>query len=416
MINNKSFIYKTFIVNTLICILLPNFIGCIFSLYLYKRFPKNYYGILFLSLFVIFLTYNFYSVDNTLRFIRALNGLTSEGWISGNPLDYILMFSQTFFHVESSLIFYIYILFAYLLWYYTLNNNGDYNQSKVFIVLLICAIPLRNIIDLLYFTLSVLFTTYFISKKTFRNKISNWTLLLIGVYILHPGLFLLLIPCIIFFIIDNNNKILYYSCIIAIYLIGIILAHSQGLSTGIDIIDVQLESFNHYTSEGKWGIRETTLSGITYTIQFYILPTIYTIICFIATIRRKYYIKQDFILKLFQVCILFYPSFISFVTISERILVTMSICAYIIMYKMVLMKSINPYYITTFTVITFMFTTIRCSAPISLNGIFKEGTYEDVRFRCYYTPSLLLLDYNKWGFSDEFIQKNSFVFNHFYDK
>lgn len=408
---------RNIIFDIILCYILPNFIGCIYSLFLFRQKKSKGYAFLFLSLFVLFLTYNYYSVDNTLRYIRVLNGLAAEEWMSGNPLDYLLMFFQTFFHLQSSFVFFIYILLAYVLWFYTLRYTNEYTKiDGMFLILLVCSLALRNVIDLLYYTLAVLFTLYFASKKNHKFKIHDYLILIIFVYLLHPGLFFLLIPAIFLFLISHyKNKKIYYLSLIIIYFTGLFLTHAQGIHTGIKIIDIQLESFNSYTGAGKWGIRSKSLSGITYIIQFYILPSIYTIICIISTKYRNC-LRMNLILALMQVCVLFYPSFISFVTISERILLTMSICIVLLMYKMVLFKIIQRKFVYCIVCITFLFTTIRCSEAISLKYIFRLGTYEDITLRSYYMPSIYLLDYLDWGFSDEFIRENSIIFDYFYNK
>lgn len=408
---------RNIIFDIILCYILPNFIGCIYSLFLFRQKKTKSYAFLFLSLFVLFLTYNYYSVDNTLRYIRVLNGLAAEEWMSGNPLDYLLMFFQTFFHFQSSFVFYSYILLAYILWFYTLKYAKEHTHvDGMFLIILVCSLVLRNVIDLLYYTLAVLYTLYFASKKNNKFKISDYLTLTIFVYLLHPGLFLILIPAVFLFLVSHyKNKKIYYLSLIIIYIIGLFLTHAQGMHTGIKIIDIQLDSFNSYKEDGKWGVRSKTLSGITYSIQFYILPIIYTAICIIST-KYKNNINMNFILALSQVCVLFYPSFISFVTISERILLTMSICTVLLMYKMTLFKILHRKFICCLVCITFLFTTIRCSEAISLKYIFRLGTYEDVTLRSYYMPSLFLLDYNNWGFSDEFIRKNSIIFDYFYNK
>lgn len=442
----KQNLQRTFFADLIICCIVPNILGCLYSLYLLYKKRTTYYAYLFLSLFVLFLTYNFYSVDNTLRFLRALSGLSSEDWISGNPLDYILMFFQTIVGLQSSLVFFLYIYMVYFFWYNVLRYNVTVHNESIFIVMLLCSLALRDVIDLLYYSLSILFAVFFVSKHNSILKLKNWIILFLGVYIFHPGLFLLLVPAVILFLIGQyTNKFFYYISIVFLYFIGIVLAHSHGLTTGISIIDVQLEAFDSYTSDSRFGIRKEALSGITYTIQFYVLPFIYAVVCFIASkncifLNRIEFFKRkercqlkfqqcscdklhrglnnkrvplNLLLSLFQVCVVFYPSFISFVTISERILVTMSICAFLYMYKLVSIRKISSKIVSSFTILFFLFTTIRCSSPIELKYIFRYGSYNEIPMRCYYMPSIMLFDYNNWGFSDDFVRKNSYVYDRF---
>jgi len=425
MSNNtvRKYTPKAFIANLLVCCVIPNIMGCIYSLYLLHKKKATSYAYLFIGLFVIFLTYNFYSVDNTLRFLRALNGLSSEEWISGNPLDYLLMFLQTFVGLESSFVFFIYIYTAYIFWYFSLKYNTTCQpKSYFFIIMLLCSLSLRDVIDLLYYSLSVLFTVFYISRKQNRLNIIDLIILTIVVYILHPGLFLLLAPAYaLFYISKHFKKSIYYVCLILLYFFGLLLANSHGFSTGINIIDVQLAVFESYTSESKFGIREEALTGITYTLQFYILPVIYFIVCYIATKNsnkcppngKHKYIRPNLILSLLQVCVVFYPSFISFITITERILTTMNICAFLFIYKLVLTKALPLNAVRLFVITIFAFITIRCSSAIQLKYIFRKGTYDNIPARCYYMPSILLIDYGRWGFSDDFVRRNSMVFDKF---
>lgn len=406
---------QIFPLNLIICCILPNFIGVLYSSYIYYKEKSTKYAILFLSCFVLFLTYNFYSVDNTLRYIRAVKGLDIVDILNGNPLDYVLGYILDYTPLQSSHVFYVYILTIYICWYFIIKEEQKKNKLHTFIILLIFSISIRYVIDLLYFTMSIIITLLLLIKNENNFKSYHYILLFILAYLIHPGVFIILAPSLcIHYAMNLNNKRVYYLSLFLVYIIGLILSSIKFQQTGIPVLDSVFETFNNYTSEGKWGIREDKLEGYTYTILFYIIPIFHYCIFYMGLKNYKA-LKFRYPLCIFQSACLLYPSMFSFVTLTERILLTMMISSCLILYQLSNIRKIKRLYVNTIVTLIFIFNFFKCSYPIFLDGIFKRGTYESIQLRSYYTPSVLLIDYKDFGFSDQFIKNNSLVYSKFYN-
>lgn len=413
MLNNKNS-GNWFFANAILLCILPNILGVLYSLYLSIKTKKKEYIIIFLCLFTLFLTYNFYSVDNTLRYIRAYSGLVSDEWITGNPLDYLLAFLMETNIFESSHVIYIYILFIYFFWYQSLKLESHKKFDITFFILLIFTISLRYAIDLLYYTMSVIFTVYFLTKNKMIMNIYSYIILFIGVYLIHPGVFMILLPALcIYFSMRYNN--LYRFTLILIFISGIILSNNTFNQTGVVLIDSILGEFNHYTTEGKWATREgaSLITGITHVTLFYIIPLFHYYIFYLSYKYHKI-LENKFTICIFQAACLFYPSFINFITLTERILLTMMILSLLILYQIYNLKKIKKQLVILPTLIIFFFSSWRSYEPILLKNIFRNKTYVEIQQRSYYLPSIILFDYSDYGFSDEFIRRNSKVFSKFY--
>ena len=74
----------------------------------------------------------------------------------------------------------------------------------------------------------------------------------------------------------------------------------------------------------------------------------------------------------------------------------------------------NKYFTTTKYYFYWNRNNCRSYEPILLKNIFRNKTYVEIQQRSYYLPSIILFDYSDYGFSDEFIRRNSKVFSKFY--
>ena len=268
-------------------LLLPPIISMVLSLFCaYQNKDKNYL-IPFSIFFVLFLTYNFFSIDNIGRFNYVYSSYSQELWYLGDPLSNIMRYGVRALNLECSHFYYIYILSVYLLFFQTLKQCYDGRWNIDLFLIFVTTISLRIAIDLLYYCLSTVFMCYYITRKD-RLSVLNYILLVVIVYLLHPGLLIILLPaiCLNFSIksIKNNKKWLYYISLIIIYFIYFFLAKTSVTSVGIPIIDTVLSSFSAYTSDSYWGIRDasTAISGISYTIMYYLIPGIYFILFIVS--------------------------------------------------------------------------------------------------------------------------------------
>ena len=395
-------------------LLLPPIISMVLSLfYAYQNKDKNYL-IPFSIFFVLFLTYNFFSIDNIGRLNFVYSTYGQELWYLGDPLSNIMRYGVRALNLECSHFFYIYILFVYLFFFKTLKQCYDGQWNIDLFLIFVTTISLRNSIDLLYYCLSTAFMCYYITRKD-KFSILNYFLLIIVVYLLHPGLLIILLPaiCLNFSIklIINNRKWFYYISLIVIYFIYFFLAKTSVTSVGIPVIDSVLSAFSAYTSDSYWGVRDasTAISGISYMIMYYVIPGIYFIL-FIVSILKINKMKKTFLVAVFQAAMLMYPNFMNYVTFTERTLLVLSITFILLLvmiYKDTLRISIK--WVVLYCLLIFIFTSYKGAGAVRLNNVFEQGSYTAIKTRSYYMPCALLFDYHNWGYSDEFVRTHTHV-------
>ncbi len=414
--NSKEDLFRC----TILCLLFPPFISSIFAFYKFLHYKSRSFGILFFVFFVLFLTYNFFSVDNSLRYFAANDIEDSFSWLTKDPLTIIMAYGKEI-GLESSLFFYIYILATYIIWLSCYTNCKETKTiNKIDIMIVISSMILRNAMDLLYYTLSLSTLLFLVSRKE-KINLKDYLYIIPLIFILHPGVLFFLLPSIgLYYILNSStkrrNNIVYFLYLGGVYIASALITHISIPTTGIAIIDTLNASFNHYTNnENKWGIRTTELSGITFFIQYYVISFFYAII-FIITLYKRDRIKQKFILAIFQIAFIMLPNFWNFVTLSERLLVALSLTSCLCIVMLIQTKAINIRlkYIAWIYIFIFSFNLFRATR-MELSGVFKNKSYNEIVLHSYYVPSILLFDYQSWGFSNKFIESNS-LFKYFFNR
>lgn len=406
----KHLTHKEFIEFCALCLFLPPFISTIFSFIKFLNYRNKSTAVLFIIFFTLYLSYNFVSVDNSLRFFSAEKISDYSNWYEGDPLTYLIHLGNQI-HISSSSFFYLFTLTIYLFWYYSYRNIRK-DLKKWDIIILITAVILRNAIDLSYYTLSLTFLIFYVTKKS-HITIWDYIIIIIIIFLLHPGVLMVFLPSILlYYIIQNRSTALYYLYLVSLF---ILTANLQNIIpiTGISIIDNIGNAYSHYTStDNKWGVREDNLSGMTYFIQYYVIVSLHFII-FIFTIIKRNKIKNKFILSIFQTTIVMLPNFWNYVTITERLMVVLSLTSILCLIMLQQEYKIQTKYIAYICVFIFVFHTFRASR-MDLNGVFNKNSYQEIQQRSYYIPSILLFNFDTWGYSNEFMNKNS-QFKYFLD-
>ena len=410
----KEIKFPIWLVVILVGMFFPPIISMIIALLMCYIYRDINYLISFTVFFVLFLTYNFFSIDNIGRFNDAYSQFGEEFWYLGDPLSNLMRFGVQNYNLQCSLFFFLYILLTYLFFLNALKNCYSSKWSTSLLLIFVTTISLRNSMDLLYYCLSATFMCYYITRKE-NFSILNYMMLILTIYLIHPGLLIILLPAIcINYIIKNihkNNKWVYYITLILVYCLYFILSKTSVSTIGIPFIDAILSAFSSYTSDNYWGIRTgaTSITGISYTIMYYIVPGIYFIL-FIISVLNVDKIRTKFLVAVFQAAMLMYPNFINYVTLTERTLLVLSIT--FILLAIVLFKETFNFsikWIALYCLLIFSFTTWKGSGAVRLSNVFEPSSYNAARAHSYYMPSVLLLDYKHFGYSDEFLKENTHV-------
>lgn len=400
----------------IIGLLLPPFFSVIYLFFLTYKHRSDKLGIAFIFFFVLFLTYNFFSIDNIGRVHIANEKIYDNSILTIDALSLLIHHGINKTSLESCHFLFFYIFTNYVFLLKTITKSTDRKLDITLLIIFITTMSLRNAMDLLYYSLATTFTLWFISNK--KYTIVNLIILTTIAYLMHPGVLMLFFPSIALYysmkLSIKGGKHIYIIMLALIFIFAFTLsATTSFLATGIPAIDAMLDKYNSYTSDFGWGKRSgsRSITGITYTILYYIIPFIYFVIFFYSV---KYYkkIKNKKILCFFQTSMLFYPNFINFVTISERNLLVLSITSIIVFIMMTDIQDKKPKFITINSLLALClliasFNLYKLNEAVKLSNVFETGTYEEIRDRSYYIPSFILLDYGDFGYSDEFVKANT---------
>ncbi len=393
-----------------LCLLFPPIISIIVLFYNFCKSRRKQIGILLSVFFVLFITYNTYSVDNTLRLWNAYDKYDETEWYLGDPLTNVLRLFLSM-GIECSFLFYFYILCIYILWLSTLFNIQKKWNAYIILIFLFGMI-LRNAVDLVYYTLSLTALLFLITRKEIVAK--DYLYIIPILYLLHPGILLIAIPSIIlYYIIKRGNKTFYYSYLILLFLLFFSINKIEIPHTGILLIDSMTESLTLYTdSENRWGMQEKDISGFGAFLKYYGM-TIGYLILFYYTIKYKERINQKHLLAIYQVAFIALLGLWNFVTITERNMVVLSLSCWPCLLLLIQSKSFsinNPLrkYKTLAALACIIFIlNIYKITPIRLNKIFINQSYTSIQKRSYYIPSVLLFNIKELGFSDTYVKQNS---------
>lgn len=387
---------------------MPPVLACLFSLFLFVRKQQKVWGIFSLMFFVLILSYNFYSIDNCSRYENTKLELI-ELIPSGDYLTILAKWLISTFNVQFSFVIYLYVLAAYLMLCISLNRVWNKKWTLAVVSLVVSTMSLRYSLDLLYYTLAVNLALIFLSKQNLSKY--KFLLLIALVYFIHPGFLMVLLPSVLISYTYNKGTKLYIFSLLIIFCTTYLLSKVTLPATGIQMLDLLVGQFNDYMDpDNYWGKRSASsslTSGLSYILIYIILPLFYFIL-FTLTVRYRNVIKSKRIIALFQSALIFYPNFISYNTMTERILLVMSILSVFVMIILnkVGVKFLRLQYIACLCSILFLFNAYKASGAVYLHNVFKDDSYQSIRNRSYYAPSIMLMSFRQFGYSNEFLDKN----------
>lgn len=394
-------------------LILPPIISVLISFYFFCKYRTKQFGIIFFIFFVLFVSYNIYSYDNTLRVWSVFHGSDKISWLLGDPLTNIIRYFLPI-GLESSNFFYGYILCIYIFWMLTVYNM----QIKWDIpVVLICifGMILRNAVDLVYYTLAVSFLLYIVSKKVIRFK--DYLYIIPVLYIFHPGVFFVFLPAmLLYYVLKKSKSYIYYMVLIGIAIFYFFIGNIKIPSFGIPIIDeIAASLYNYIDADNIWGKQERDFSGMTFFMQYYCMMFWYIVI-FIFTIKYRDKMKQKYIIAIYQVATIASICMLNYVTLMERSMVILSLASWlclILLIKANVFSVKNPLrkykVLSAIAVLIFLLNVFRFTS-IPLGDVFNNDSYKKIQARSYYVPSLVLFDTKNFGFSDDYVMQNSSYF------
>lgn len=393
---------------------LPPIVSVILMLCLYRYYKKTCYGVLAAIFFSLFLSYNFFSIDCCGRYNMAMETFGEDAWYLGDPLTNLMRWGVRHSALQCSNFFLVYLALIYIFWFLTLRQCYSRRNSNLFIFFFLTVVWYRNSMDLMYYTLSLVFALFLVTRKDKMPPLEIVAMVVVC-YLLHPGVLIILLPAIgLYYVLGFSNKTgklwIYYLTLAVLYLLFMQLSHFTATSIGVPIVDAMLDSFSSYTSDQAWGSRQgdKAIAGITYTIIFYVIPLFYLLLG-ILLLKHLNNLRQRFVVAVFHAALLFYPSFLDFVTLTERCLVILSITS--ILCALVLAENTSCWlrvkHIAAYCVLIFFFNFSKGAGSILLQNVFRANSdYQAIRNRSYYLPSCVLIDYADFGYSDDFLKSN----------
>lgn len=396
----------------LLFLLLPPVWGFPISISLWKKHRNDAYAAIVIALFAVLLSYLFFSIDNVGR-IRSIEQFYSlASWGDKGLAQLILSTGVLKLGMESLHILTFYFFLEYYFLYKVFNKILESETAFLHLFILVfCSLSIRFTIDLLYYSLAII-TCMYVMICMPNKIIVRVPLAIVLAYFIHPGALMVSLPAIVLSIaMRSNSRMLYFIALISVFLYGFLFSKLNISFLGIDSLNHVSEKLTSYTgSNNYWGVRETKLSGITYTIMFFIIPAFYFIIMLLQ-LNRFGEKTMGYDIALFQAAALLYPSNIHFVTITERIMVCMSLGA---IFGLIWLVKLDKYKIRSsqiviFTAFVFLFMMWKGSMAIYPKNVFIPGSYRNVQIRTTYIPTILLFDYKDFGYSDNFVLKNQYV-------
>lgn len=407
MRSTKTQIGTRFLTVALLAMVLPPFFATLMTGIVLMMHKSRKYAYLFYAVFILLITYLSFSYDNISRFYISYYGEEDQKLFYGDILGMVV----GWFHgkgVQFLNILYGFFLVLYYSWFEAFRSCTSKGPSAALIVVMFCAVIFRNAIDLTYYTLALTLTLWVLGRQ--KPKWWSFLLTVLLVYLAHPGLLLILLPSIgLYYAMKSRFGIVYFITLGAIAVLYYVLSRVEIPTTGIEALDSLTETFDDYTgTDSQWGVRRYKLSGITYFFEFKVIPFIYLGVAVLSVLFRKKIFNKP-VLAIFQTAAIMLPFFFKYVTITERTMVVLSstsMLTLIMLCESGAVKWMKMWHVAMVAFSIFSFHLLRASA-IPLSMIFREGSYDKVRERVFTTPSIVLFDYRDFGFSDEFILRNT---------
>lgn len=374
-----------------------------------KRGSRNVLIFSFSFFYSLFLTYLTPHYDTIQRF-WDFSGQNDQISLDFDPLSILASFLIHNLPIQSFHLFFLFYFAIILLNARSFLENNILSNFSILIAITI--IYFRNIGDITYYTLAVSVCLYFASK----NVIQIWKLviLILVVYLIHPGLLLILLPGIVLFYLLKRK---YYKLSIIYLIIFFVITYRVFTITepigGVsnEFINQFISLFNSYvTSEGQWG-RRTNLSNLSEGLRLNIFTSIVKIlmllVCY-ALFRFRKQIENMFVLSIYIISLILYFTANGLYTINERVIVTNVILgAYLLVpileqYKN---QALKKNY-SVLVVVIFFFSLNIYNPPREVIFYDTNSSYE-ITTRAFYVPSFVLIFYDNMGYSDEYLRKNA---------
>lgn len=391
-----------------ICCVLPPAFSTLFSFFCFVATKRRIFGYFFFVFATLLLTYLFFSYDTASRFWYTMPGKIdwSMFWVD----DFLSTLTRLFRNHGASFIsvFYLYYLLIFLIWYKVFFRCCDNIPLGLSLVTLMAfGVGLRDAIDLTYYTLAVLLSLFFFTRQ--RGSSINIVWALLAVFLVHRGALMVVLPAIVLYYILKKGNAIYYWLFLSLFFASTFLFDNLNLSyTGNPIVDTFLDSYGIYTSDSFfWGRRNYEIAGIAMFISFY-LRTAWFVIVFILTVIHRNSIKQKFVLAVFQCGFTMLPNFWSYQLFTERTMVAMSFTSVLCVLMLIDSRVLKLSYLKVLAALVFVFYCFNVfrGERLPLKSVFTPGSYSSITSRSLYVPSIVLFDYDDFGFSDDFVLNN----------
>lgn len=393
--------------------LLPPVFSTLLSFFCFVITKRKCFGYFYFIFSTLLFTYLFFSYDTASRFWYSIP--SKIDWDTFWTDDFLTLVTMSFrsIGVNFLTVFYFIYLSLFLLWYKVSGRCFDNLPMGLSLGVLICfSVGLRDAIDLTYYTLSLLLSMYFLTKQ--KVGIIDCVCALLSVFLAHKGGLMIVLPAIALYFILLNGRSLYYWLFLILFFAGTFLFGKLDFaSTGYPIIDSMLDMYDIYTSDSFfWGRRNYEIAGIAMFISFY-LRTAWFAVVFVLTVIYRHKIKQKFVLAVFQCGTVLLPNFWSYQLFTERTMVAMSFTSILCVIMLIDARVIKLSFIKVLAVIVFSFYSFNIlrGTRMPLKNVFAPGSYTSIVSRSIYVPSIVLFDYEDFGFSDKFIEENSIYYN-----
>ena len=154
---NTTYIFAIIIAG----LMFPPVISMSISLLLSYSYKNYQYLIPFTVFFVLFLTYNFFSIDNINRFFSTSIYYNPAEPLISDPLNKVLYFCRKTLGWQSSHFFYLLILAIFIFYLKTISKFLDNKWSIAAVIIFLIGINYRYAIDLLYYTLALMLSLFY---------------------------------------------------------------------------------------------------------------------------------------------------------------------------------------------------------------------------------------------------------------
>ena len=361
----------------------------------------------FLFAYCLIIVYSIQSYDNRIRFLNILKMNETSSILDDHILSWIIYSIKQYCDIGCTLFFALYAFLCLLLYYEVYRIL--YNKfNAVIALMIILTISVKNLYDLNYSTLSIVFLLYCMLR--FSRDCLKYLFSIIGCYIIHPvALIVLLFSTPLYYLLKNNKfKLVYlYVCVLIFICSTLFVINNQFNGIGIEMIDAYIDKGNSYLSQDNfWADKsnlEMSLSLKAFSFFEGFLNLFFGVMT-IFTVKKK--LLPPMLSAMIISSSILYFATINTVTFNERF------CSAIFIYGMTVFplfakvgfKWISYRKIACLCV--FMYFSSLYFHPLVQTLIFgPKGFPEEISIRKYYIPSIILLDVNDFGLSDNYLKK-----------